>query len=810
MSTGHDLLELASVALACRDSDSLLKIFAARATSVCDVQAALVWLRDPATAKLVCAANRSEIGSESPVIYPNGKGASAFLQECCETREVRRIDSRESLSSRLLHLEGNARSQLTSALYAPIHTVEGSLGVVELLRTNGVSFTESDAVLLEAASRFLGQSLKNLQELADERQSQLFTVERLTTLYDLGRTFTSSLELSELLPVIGSKICRVMEAAACNLWLVESGSQQFCLAHKTGNDATIDEGARVSVTEGVFAEVAHRETPKLLELPAEDSWLATRFQGIPGMQPHAWMCAPLRKDAEVLGVIEVLNRSNGEPFTEDDLFFLASISEQAAVSIHNAKLLESERKVYALDALLKISQEITSTLDLKHVLTTVANQSGTLFRFDRFVIGYYRRGQFVLGAVSGEANVPQTEEIKALRKVLEGISHQDGPVSAELYDDGWHLDPEFARVAAVPFLEASGYSGFYGVPLRDDQGPIGVMALLSANAEFLGSVDREILAVLANQTTVAIRNSQLYEQSPFRTLLGPLASKRQYFRANTKQERWLEYAKRTAIVVALFAIIPWPLRVSSNATIVPAQRRVVSSVEGGVVERVGVKEGDVVQPGSLLAQLNDSEDRIKLAQAQEALEAARRELGEAEFRNDPSAAGQAKLRVDLHLAEVQLEQKRVNEARVLSPIAGIVVTPKVEEKVGTMLKPGDAFAEVVEQDRVAAELSVPEPELPLIAPGETVALKLNAFPTLTLHGTVERVGAQSRSESNEPYFLARAVFPNPGGMVKDGMVGRARARSSGGWFHSGWYPLGYVLLRAPSRWLWMKLWTLLP
>jgi multidrug resistance efflux pump len=114
-------------------------------------------------------------------------------------------------------------------------------------------------------------------------------------------------------------------------------------------------------------------------------------------------------------------------------------------------------------------------------------------------------------------------------------------------------------------------------------------------------------------------------------------------------------------------------------------------MEGGVVRHVFVHEGETVQPGQPLAQLDDSEDRIKLAQAEAALAQARREVAEAEFRNDPSAAGQSKMRADLNAAEVRLEQERVASADLRAPIAGVVVTPKIEEKTGVMVKAGDPF-----------------------------------------------------------------------------------------------------------------------
>jgi RND family efflux transporter MFP subunit len=252
------------------------------------------------------------------------------------------------------------------------------------------------------------------------------------------------------------------------------------------------------------------------------------------------------------------------------------------------------------------------------------------------------------------------------------------------------------------------------------------------------------------------------------------------------------------------------MRVATDATVIPAQRRIVSSIPGGVVEHVFVHEGDLVEPGQLLAQLDASEDRIALAQAESALAQARRDSAEAEFRNDPSAAGQAKIRADLHTAEVTLEQQRVNDSQLRAPIAGMIVTPKVEDRAGTMVHPGEAFCEIVAQDRMAAEMSVPETDLPLLAAGNDVALKLNAFPTTTFKGTIDRIGAETKSQAGDQYFLVRAIFDNSGARARDGMVGRARVRAEGGWFSSGWYPVGYVILRSPFRWVWQKVWSWLP
>ena len=190
-----------------------------------------------------------------------------------------------------------------------------------------------------------------------------------------------------------------------------------------------------------------------------------------------------------------------------------------------------------------------------------------------------------------------------------------------------------------------------------------------------------------------------------------------------------------------------------------------------------IHEGDLVQPGQLLAQLDASEDRVKLAQAEAALAQARRDLAEAEFRNDPSAAGQAKTRADLHNAEVTLEQQRVNESQLRAPIGGMMVTPKVEDGAGTMVHPGEGFCEIVAQDRMAAEMSVPETDLPLLGEGNSVALKLNAFPATTFKGrSSELAPKRSRTRVTNIFSSARfSIIP-------------ARAPATEWWVERGFVP----------------------
>jgi len=126
-------------------------------------------------------------------------------------------------------------------------------------------------------------------------------------------------------------------AGACNLWLASPDGQELNLARQIGDDPTIEEDATASLSEGLLAEVAQQANPKLVEDPSGEAGLAERIEAGGDFELQSWMAAPLRKDDEVLGVVEIINKADGTLFNEDDLFFLSSISEQAAVALQQCK-----------------------------------------------------------------------------------------------------------------------------------------------------------------------------------------------------------------------------------------------------------------------------------------------------------------------------------------------------------------------------------------------------------------------------------------------------------------------------------------
>lgn len=801
------LYELAISYHACRDVETLLKTLAKHLSQSLEARAVFVWLCANGGSEMVCRGRCVEAAERfEPISQPVEGG---LLAEMLESDGARRLSAEEIDSDALVHLTEIHRERVTTALYAPIPGSQGKEGIVEVLNKSRGEFTPDDAVFLEEAAQITGHALGTLKAIEEDHLAGLATVERLTALYDLGRAFNSTLELTDLLPIMAEKVFSLLGAQACNLWLVDSEQKDLYFAQQVGEDPTTNEDDRLPLGEGLIGQVAQQGEARLVVDAEEEPLLAARQPVGGDFRIATVMCAPLPKDDRVLGVIEVVNKRDGTPFDEDDLFLLTSVGEEAAIALNNANLLEAERKVHELDALLAISKEITSTLNLDRVLTTVVHQAATVVPFDRCAIGLFDRGQFVLGAVSGEGEVPRTREMSQLREALEAVASESGAVSADHHEGGWEISVPHGKEDLARFLEAQGYSGFYALPLRDEQGTVGVLALLSSEAGFLSPNHLEVLSILANQTTVAIRNARLYQEVPLISVWKPLVEKKQKLLA-VPFGRWLERGWKVGLVLLALIAVPWKLRIEAGATVVPAGRRVVSTQVEGVIKRVSVREGDQVAEGAVLAELDDTDNRLRLGQAQTDWALARRDLQDAGARGELGAVAQARLQMEVAQEEFSLFRQKVDLARLRSPIAGVIVTPKVEEKVGKLLARGEEFCELVDPMQMAVEINVPEAEEGLIRPPAPVALKLNSFPTRTFRGTVERMGAQTVSAGGEQFFMVRARFPNPSGAARTGMVGQAKITAAGGWFQSGWYPVGYVLFRGPARWIWTKVWSWLP
>jgi RND family efflux transporter MFP subunit len=688
------------------------------------------------------------------------------------------------------------RRTAVSLAYAPLLVDETLVGAIEVISYEG-AFADTVLQSLSEIAELAGPAIAAALNYEDERNVGLQSISRVTQMYDLEKVFNSTLEMDELLEMIAKKFAEVLNVQGVNLWMVNGDVVE--LVNQAGYDATVSSGATQKAGEGIAGDISDNAESVLIDDP-DDERLQKRNSGRDEGAVFSILAAPLMEHEHLVGVLEAVNRLDGLPFDEDDQFLLATICETASNALHNADLLQAERKVEILEALVKVSGEITSTLDLNRVLNAVVNEPAMVIPYERAAIALEQRGRLHVRAVTGAVRInPQDPDIVRLQGLLEWASLSSDPILVTQTGDEVENDREETRAKFQAYFAQTGMRGFHSVPLADDDGRVGILSFESGNPDFLTTAHLEMIKVLAAQATVALRNASLYREVPFIDLLEPILTKKRKFLALEKQRRM---ALGAGVVIALIflAAFPLPLRVDGTAVVAPAHSARVQPEIAGVVQMVSVREGDAVKKGAVLASLGDWQYRTELAGAQSKYETAVSQMNHALAANDGTQAGIERVQADYWTAEVARAQERLQRTVLRSPIDGLIATPRVEDLVGRDLKPGDTLLEVVDTSLASVDVAVDENDVSLLRPGEKVSVKLEGFPTRTFRGELTVVSPKGELQGDERVFFARVSVPNREGMIRTGMQGRGKILTA-------WKPAGEVFFRRPAMWLWSKIWS---
>ena len=113
---------------------------------------------------------------------------------------------------------------------------------------------------------------------------------------------------------------------------------------------------------------------------------------------------------------------------------------------------------------------------------------------------------------------------------------------------------------------------------------------------------------------------------------------------------------------------------------------------------------------------------------------------------------------------------------LVAPHDGVVTTPRMYEKVGRYVEPGDLVTEIHALDRVTAAIDVSERDIGEVRPGLPAALRFRAHPDRTFQGTVTRI-APSAADTGwraERTIRVEVDLPNTDRLLRPGMTGYAR------------------------------------
>jgi membrane fusion protein (multidrug efflux system) len=154
--------------------------------------------------------------------------------------------------------------------------------------------------------------------------------------------------------------------------------------------------------------------------------------------------------------------------------------------------------------------------------------------------------------------------------------------------------------------------------------------------------------------------------------------------------------------------------------------------------------------------------RVTAQKYEEAKEGARKE----DIAAAQAKAGQA-------AAAAKLQQKRLADTKLASPISGVVARRLAEP--GEMIAAGMPVIAVMDLNPVRVQVGVPETEIARVRVGQKASVRIPSMGGREFEGKVELTGFAADPQSRT--FPVRLLVPNPGLVLRAGMIAEAEIES---------------------------------
>ncbi len=332
---------------------------------------------------------------------------------------------------------------------------------------------------------------------------------QLSTLNEMTRQLTSTLETEPLLQNILNSAVEIINCEAGSLLLLDNQTNELVFRSVVSPVADDLLDKRMPVDRGVAGKAMKTGEPIIVnDVSKNPEWFPTPDKQT-GFVTRAILVIPLMVKDQVIGVIEVLNKQDGTSFTQNDLDLLAAFASQAGVAIENARLYTLTDQALAarveeLSVMQRIDRELNTSLEPARAM--------------RITLEWAMRQS---GASAGLVGVLLEEDSKGVQVMAsQGYVNELEPYENELLPiSAYHLQETIQESLPVRrSLNGSGeITGLLQdvrsqaiIPIRRETQTIGLLLLESTSETPPTEEVMNFLARLSDHASIAISNAQLY------------------------------------------------------------------------------------------------------------------------------------------------------------------------------------------------------------------------------------------------------------------------------------------------------------
>jgi signal transduction histidine kinase len=183
-----------------------------------------------------------------------------------------------------------------------------------------------------------------------KRQNDDVYRRELSALLKSSALINSSLQILDVLDFAMKVAEEFMEAEASSAYELDTENGEIFFMVARGEKGGVIQTKRLEPGEGVAGWVIKNGRPVIVEDVTKESRFSERLDRETGFRTRSLICVPLIIRGKTIGALQVINKKNGRPFTNEDLELLTALAQQIAVALDNARLYQRLQKNLALTA----------------------------------------------------------------------------------------------------------------------------------------------------------------------------------------------------------------------------------------------------------------------------------------------------------------------------------------------------------------------------------------------------------------------------------------------------------------------------
>lgn len=320
------LYQVGNVIHSTLDAREALTLIVREAVRLTRASSGSVAMVNPTTQLLEIEASQGLPASAARLKLRVGEGVTGWV---ARTGKCARVDDVRSDSRYIA-----ARSDVRSELAVPLMVADEVRGVINVDADRVGAFEESDEQLL---IELAGQAAKAIHNTWLYEQLRL-KARLFESLFHVGQTINSTIELDEILKGITREAAQLMDAALCALLLLDQSGEWLDLRACHGGGPAYLSKPRLSVGESLLGIVVRRKKA----IQVENVQTSTRYQSVDIARREGLvglLSVPLVFRGAAIGTLSVYT-SAPKVFSNEEVRILSALAELSAIAIEKARLYE--------------------------------------------------------------------------------------------------------------------------------------------------------------------------------------------------------------------------------------------------------------------------------------------------------------------------------------------------------------------------------------------------------------------------------------------------------------------------------------